>query len=356
MAAAHDAGVARDWSLQRGVRSMRVLIEANHRYPIYGAVGSGRHPREFPSGSGWHMQDLLARGLAELGHEVLYLLRRGCDRTLPEGVRLVSDPVSDADIYQSTTVAANHHDIREFLERRGLPAVYTCHLDRSDADEASRAGDNWIFVARSLARTYGKERHVYNGIDPADCLFSRAKEEFLLFMAAAERAIPKGLCTALAVSKRTGVRLVVAGTGRSYAAIERISGLCRDTGVEYIGDIRGAAKAEWLAAAKGVILPTGTNEGCPLTLIEALMSGTPVIASTAGGIPEVVAPDTGFLCNDEDDYVRAVGRLREISPDRCRQYALERFHYLRMARDYVVEFEAEIARHRDGQRRRPPGI
>jgi glycosyltransferase involved in cell wall biosynthesis len=100
--------------------------------------------------------------------------------------------------------------------------------------------------------------------------------------------------------------------------------VCREAQAEYVGDIRGAAKAKWLAAAKGLILPTQANEGCPLTLIEALMSGTPVIASTVGGVPEVVSPETGFLCVSEDDYVWAVERLDEISPERCRQYALER--------------------------------
>lgn len=330
---------------------MRILIASNHRYPSYGVVGSGRHPREFASGSGGHMQDLLARGLAELGHEVLYLLRRGCDTPLPEGVRLVSDPVADIDIYQTTTVPGANLDVWEFVERRGLPSVLTCHLDRSRPGEASTAGDNWIFVARSLARTYGKDRYVLNGIDPADCLFSATKEDFLLFMAAIEHAIAKGLETAIAVSKRTGIRLVVAGTGGSYAAIGRIAAICRDGGAEYIGDIRGSAKAERMAAAKGLILPTERNEGCPLTLIEALMSGTPVVTSMAGGIPEIVSSDTGFLCERQEDYVRAVERLDEISPDRCRQYALERFHYLRMARDYVREFQCEIASHDRGERR-----
>lgn len=78
------------------------------------------------------------------------------------------------------------------------------------------------------------------------------------------------------------------------------------------------------------------------------MSGTPVIASDAGGIPEVVSPEVGYLCGGEDDYVRAVGRLDEISSDRCREHALEHFHYKRMARDYVGEFEREIARRADG--------
>ncbi len=194
---------------------MRILIASNHRYPSYGAVGSGHQPREFPSGSGGHIQDLLARGLAELGHEVLYLLRRGCDTPLPEGVRLVTDPVADIDICQMTGAPGADADVREFAARRGLPWVLTCHLDRTHSNRASPAADNWIFVSRSLAHTYGKDRYILNGIDPADCSFSKRKKDFLLFMAPAERAIGKGLKAAIAVSRRTSVRLVVAGTGGS---------------------------------------------------------------------------------------------------------------------------------------------
>jgi glycosyltransferase involved in cell wall biosynthesis len=158
----------------------------------------------------------------------------------------------------------------------------------------------------------------------------------------------KGLNTAITVSRRTGVRLVVAGSGGTYDAIDQVAAICRDAGAEYVGDIRGTAKAEWLAAAKALILPTQANEGCPLTLIEAMMSGTPVVASAVGGIPEMISPDVGFLCTNEEDYFHAIERLDEISPDRCRQYAVERFHYQRMTRDYVREFEREISQHDGG--------
>lgn len=318
---------------------MRILITSNHRYPSFRPVGSGLQPTDFPSGSGGHIQDLLARGLSELGHQVFYLLKRGCEMPLPEGIELVSEPIDDANIYQ-TTGAPGADLISAFATERGLPWVLSCHLDRSGV---TPAGDNWIFVSRSLARSYGKNRVVLNGLDPANFLYSASKEPFLLFMAPAERALAKGLDTAIAVSRRAGIRLVVAGTGGSHEAIGRLAALCRDGSADHIGDIRGAVKAQWLAAAKAVILPSQTNEGCPLTLIEALMSGTPVLASDAGGIPEVVSPDVGYLCRDEDDYIRAVGRLDEISSERCRAHALEHFHYHRMARDYVGEFEREIA-------------
>jgi glycosyltransferase involved in cell wall biosynthesis len=330
---------------------MRILMASNHRYPSYRAVGSGHEPIEFPSGSGGHIQDLLARGLAELGHDVFYLLRRGSDVPLPNGIHLVTDPVADVDICQTTSVPQVHVQIREFATRCSLPWVVTCHLDRSESIEAPPAADNWIFVSRSLARTYGKDRYLLNGIDPADHLFSTRKQDFLLFMAPAERAIVKGLKTAIAVSRCTKLRLVVAGSGRSYDAINEIAAICRDGGAEYIGDIRGAAKAEWMAAAKALILPSATNEGCPLSLIEALMSGTPVVASAVGGIPEMIVPEIGFLCGDEDDYVNAIELLDEISPDRCRQYALKHFHYHRMVRDYLSEFEREISQYDIGERR-----
>jgi glycosyltransferase involved in cell wall biosynthesis len=289
------------------------------------------------------MQDLLARGLAELGHQVLYFLPGGCAAALPDGVELAPGPVADIDIYQ--TISAQSPavmNVTEFVATRGLPWIMTCHLDRSRSDGARPPGDNWIFVAHALARSYGKDRHVLNGIDPTDCYFSRTKEDFLLFMATAENAITKGLDTAIAVSRRSGIRLVVAGTGRSYEAIDRLAAMCSEARAEYLGDIRGTAKAERLAAAKAVLLPTRANEGCPLTLIEALMSGTPVIAAPMGGIPEMMSSDIGFLCASEDECVAAVERLDKISPDRCREYAIERFHYLRMARDYVKEFELEI--------------
>jgi Glycosyl transferases group 1 len=330
---------------------VRILMESNHRYPSFGAVGMGPHPTEFPSGSGGHIQDLLARGLAELGHDVYYLLPRGFDVPPPEGIRIVSQPVADVDIYQTTSVPRVDLELRDAVMPRGLPWIVTCHLDRSNASGAAPAGDNWIFVSHSLARTYGKERYILNGLDPVDCAFSGGKQDFLLFMSPAERAITKGLKQAIAVSRRTGVRLVVAGSGATYGAIAEIAAICRDGGAEYVGDVRGTAKAEWLAAAKALILPSQANEGCPLSIIEALMSGTPVIASAIGGIPEIVSPGTGYLCLGEEDYVHAVERIDEISPDRCRAHALEHFHYQRMARDYVREFETEMRRYGNGKRR-----
>jgi glycosyltransferase involved in cell wall biosynthesis len=73
------------------------------------------------------------------------------------------------------------------------------------------------------------------------------------------------------------------------------------------------------------------------------MSGTPVISSDTGGCPEIVTSDIGFICSTDAEYSDAIARIQTIDPARCRQVALEKFHYLRMTAGYVREYELEIA-------------
>ena len=51
-----------------------------------------------------------------------------------------------------------------------------------------------------------------------------------------------------------------------------------------------------------------------------------------------------YVCRYERDYLDAIRRVGEISPQACREKAMREFHYLRMAKDYVIEYEKEISR------------
>jgi len=57
-----------------------------------------------------------------------------------------------------------------------------------------------------------------------------------------------------------------------------------------------------------------------------------------------VSDDVGFVCGSMDDYRRAFEALGSIDPQRCREKAMHEYHYLRMAGEYVREYESEIAR------------
>jgi glycosyltransferase involved in cell wall biosynthesis len=320
---------------------MRVLLSSEHRYPAFGEVGSGPHPRAYPSGSGFWIHDLLTKGLAELGHEVFYLLPQGANGPLPPGVKLVSEPVWDADILH-TISDRDERLIRERLARE-RPWVTTCHLDMRTRGFAQQpTTENWIFVSRTLARLHGRTRYVLNGVDPAACIYSETKQDYFLFMSSMDWEMQKGLDIALSLAARCRFKLVVAGTGNNYKRIVRIQSLCRQIGAEYVGDVRGKRKAELLAGAKAFLFPTRVNEAFGLGMAEALMSGTPVICSDKGACPEVISPDVGFVCRYDRDYVAALRNVEKISPKACRDKAMREFHYQRMAADYVKEYEKEI--------------
>ena len=310
---------------------MRVLLWSEHRYPAYAERGCGRQPSRLPSGAPNFVHDLLAKGLAELGHDVCYYLDEGLSAPLPAGVTHVAEVPDDADIFHN-------------LPRDGRPWVRTIHRARHEGEEPLT---NAIYVSEALARASGSDRFVHNGIDPSHYLFAEKKGDYMLFLSALQgprlkkQYLDKGLDLAVAACAAAGVELVVAGTTMDDETLAAVDVLCASGGARFVGDVRGREKAELLAGARALLFPTRIVEGFGLVMIEALMSGTPVLCSANGACPEIVSSDTGFVCRDFDELRRALDRVGEIDPARCRERAMSRFHYRVMAESYVREYERE---------------
>jgi glycosyltransferase involved in cell wall biosynthesis len=107
--------------------------------------------------------------------------------------------------------------------------------------------------------------------------------------------------------------LLMIGDGPDRAAVERRAhdlGVMRDT--LFLG--YQAEVARFYAAVDAVILPS-INEGTPVTAIEALAVGRPVVATRVGGVPDVVRDgETGFLVppGSTDELAE---RLAELARD-----------------------------------------
>src|SRR3954451_14393787 len=315
---------------------MRVLLSSHHRYPAAYPTGSGLAPRRRPSNACGVVHDLIARGLAGLGHTVYYALDGGDDEALPPGVHYV-DPRGPL-----PAVDVAHNDPRPSPST--VPWVRTWH--GYYGDHYKRPGPHDIFVSHALARAYGFERVVqrvvHNGLDPAPYRFSAQKSDYALFLAGMQGTehqpanyLYKGLPTALSLCQETGTPLVVAGTAEEPEIIATVAHLCRAQGAEYVGDVRGEQKAALLANARALLFPTQVIEGFGLVIVEALLSGTPVIASNLGACVELIPEQVGFVCASRADYLDAFARVGRIDPHACRSLALERYGYRRMAARYV---------------------
>ena len=122
-----------------------------------------------------------------------------------------------------------------------------------------------------------------------------------------------------AVRARHGDTLLVltGAAGRAHAAVAEQA--ARTPGVVHLGWVDDARLASLMSAAVAVAFPS-RYEGFGLPVLEAMRSGTPVIAADAAALPEVVG-DGGTLVDpdDVDGWVDALVEARSGSPRICRQ-------------------------------------
>lgn len=221
---------------------------------------------------------------------------------------------------------------------RGTPEGRLCaHVERALA----RLTDRVIAVSRALWEEYSsipglgprKVRHVPNGValerfpDNGEPSLGRTPERAARARAAlgcrrdavlvgtVARLVPeKGIALllhALAYLRKLGLRpeVIVAGDGPARADLEALAGtLGVSEQVRFLGFVDDIAS--FYAALDGFVLPS-LSEGLPLSLIEAMVAGVPVVASRTAGTEEVVGPGMGFLAAP-GDHVALAMCLKEL--------------------------------------------
>jgi glycosyltransferase involved in cell wall biosynthesis len=235
---------------------------------------------------------------------------------------------------QTPVVATLHGDLTE-AEGEFLATIqHRVHLvSISHAQQALVAGVDW-------------RRVVYNAVDPADytpITKHDQKHDYVLQLA---RISPtKGQHIAIEVARRIGVHLVLAGKvdpdANEYFEREIKSHL-GDT-VTWHENVIGEEKQQLLARARAMLFPIQWEEPFGIAMVEAMVSGTPVIAMARGAATEIVEPGvTGWLVDDVDGLVDAYSRIGEIDLERCVQRASERFGPGQMADGYQSVYERAI--------------
>ncbi len=186
---------------------------------------------------------------------------------------------------------------------------------------------------------------VHNAVDIDRLVVTPAdKEPYLLCLA---RICPdKGQHLAIEVARRTGFRIVLAGkvesTPRSISYFERCVAPAIDGDrVVHIDNVAGDVKTRLLSRAYALLAPLVWDEPFGLAMVEAMASGTPVIAIARGAAPELVTEgQTGFLVKDVDEMASAVPLAAEIDPWLCADAARARFSPRAMAEGYLRVYES----------------
>ncbi len=218
-------------------------------------------------------------------------------------------------------------------DRLATPSVHTLHgqftaataaFYTSHAHKAALVGISRAQVA-SGPLALGRVRVIPNPIDVRDWPMREHKGDHLLWIG--RMAAEKGPHRAIAVARAAGVPLVLAGViqpGQQAFFDREVAPHIDGERVRFVGEVGGAAKQSLFAGARALLMPIRWREPFGMVMVEALVSGTPVLAFREGAASELVVDGkTGFLVDTEQEMADAVDALPSIDPRACRRWVAE---------------------------------
>jgi len=313
----------------------RGLIQHGHRSLVLAAEGSRCHglllPVEIPSGS------LNQQAKQEARRQFRLALTHALDR-------------------HSVDVVHMHGiDFHEYVPDCDLPVVISLHLPLNWYERgaliSARENLSLVCVSQSQARTAPTgvriSRVIPNGVDLERFHLARRKGDYVLYMG---RICPeKGVHLAIDAAEGARVRLLIAGTVFDYPEHrEYFETMIRprlSRNAVFIGAVGGRRKAHLLAGAKCLLSPSQARETSSLIAMEAMASGTPVIAWRSGALTEIISDGrTGFLASSVEAMARAIEHVCDLTSADCRQEAERKFSAKQMVGDYL-DFYQNLGMH-----------
>jgi glycosyltransferase involved in cell wall biosynthesis len=183
---------------------------------------------------------------------------------------------------------------------------------------------------------------VYNGLDTNDFRFNETPDDYLLYFG---RIHPdKGTAEAIEIAKKSGRKLLIAGIVQDERYFkEKIEPQLNEQ-IEFTGSAGPERRNELLGKALALLHPIHFNEPFGLSVAEAMLCGTPVIAFNKGSMPELIKhEETGFLVNTVNESVNAVEQVKNISRKKCLDWATAEFSSDKMVDDYLKLYHQILA-------------
>lgn len=153
-----------------------------------------------------------------------------------------------------------------------------------------------------------------NYFDPEEFDYQEQKQDYVLFLGRVQQC--KGVRTCVEATAAAGVELVIAGQGR----LRDLGYPATPAHVREVGYADITQRRALLSRARALIIASEYLEPFGGVVVEALLSGTPIITPFFGAFAEINLPhETGYLCHDLQDYRDAICNAHRISPQACRQ-------------------------------------
>ncbi|HOY55912.1 MAG TPA: glycosyltransferase family 4 protein [bacterium] len=186
------------------------------------------------------------------------------------------------------------------------------------------------FLAKMLIQAGFDKNKIYilpNFVEAEQILPTTKNEKYLLYFS--RLSAEKGIHILLEAMKNIPeVKLKVVGTGPEELSCQLKIKKYGLKNIELLGYQTGTNLLKLIANSYAVVVPSVCYENCPLSILESLAFGKPVVASAIGGIPELIINDVNGLLVKAGEPVGLSAALKdiwldEIKRDRLAGRALE---------------------------------
>lgn len=169
----------------------------------------------------------------------------------------------------------------------------------------------------------------------------------------------KGPEVAIRACREAGLPLVLAGKCNEPAErryFEQVVEPMLGPGVTVVFNAERETSLRLLVDARCLIMPIQWEEPFGMVMVEAMATGTPVVALNRGAVPELVRPGlTGLICDGPDELPAALRAAVTLDPAACVAHVAENFSTGRMALDYETIYRRFAAGVRHDRQREPAG-
>lgn len=309
------------------------LIDRGHAVTLFGAGTEHGTAAEFVSTGAELQYERLGESLPELAHLA--------------HVDRLADPAHFDLVHDHSTIGPL------VAGRRRVPTVATVH--GNPIGEQGTVLDNTDRGVGLIAISHAQRRAnpglpwvgtVHNAMPLQDIPHKRAPGRGPVLWLA--RFSPdKGPDVAIRACRTAGLPLTLAGKCNEPAErryLEQVVEPLLDDDVSLVLNADREAVLRLLLDARCLVMPIQWDEPFGMVMVEAMATGTPVVALRRGAVPELVRPGiTGLVCDHAEELPEALRAVAGLDPADCIAHVAENFSVERMAAGYEAVYRDFLA-------------